>query len=98
MFILVCYDVPSHRTQVYKKCLQKFVERGQDSVFWGTLVRSRCLALQKELAMIYEDGDAVWLFLSENPHNVQEWSLDLDDRGSAVFRMKSAVDKRSSVV
>lgn len=98
MFVLVCYDVPSARTQRYKKCIQRFLERGQDSVFWGDLVKSKWKLLEKDLAKEFEEGDNVWVFVSENPHNLQEWFLDRDARGNALFQKKETMDKRSTVV
>lgn len=98
MFVLVCYDVPAHRTQVYKKSIQRFLERGQASVFWGDLPPSMWLELEKELVGKFEEGDNVWAFTSENPHNLQEWLLETDARNHPRFKKKGSFDKRSTVV
>lgn len=98
MFVLICYDVPVHRTQTYKKCLHRFLERGQDSVFWGDLVRSKWLVLEKELKKKFEQGDSLWVFISENPHNVQEFLMEEDARGAPTLKIKAAMNKRSAVV
>lgn len=98
MFLLICYDVPANRTQVYKKCLHRFLERGQDSVFWGTVPASTWLSIKKELMAIFVEGDNVWAFVSDNPHNVQELFMREDGRGATTFQKIEEFDKRSGVL
>ena len=45
MFVMVCYDVPSKRTEIYKKILKEFLMHEQASVFMGDLPESEIIKL-----------------------------------------------------
>ena len=38
MFVVVCYDVPAKRTEIFKKLLKEYLVHEQNSVFMGDLV------------------------------------------------------------
>ena len=49
MFVLISYDVPTKRTEIYKKMLKEFLVHEQASVFMGDLQESATVRL---MAMI----------------------------------------------
>lgn len=85
MFVLIFYDVPQHRTQVYKKALQRHLTRTQNSVFSGALPPSRLQALKKTLSELFEPGDELCLMEVANRHNLARWDMTLDGRGAVRF-------------
>ena len=85
MFALVFYDVPQHRTQAYKQALQRHLTHTQNSVFSGTLAPSRMQTLKKNLAQLFEPGDAVCVMEVANRHNLVRWDMGMDGRGTPTF-------------
>ena len=45
MFVMVCYDVPAHRTEVYKRLLKEYLIHEQASVFMGDLPESEVIRM-----------------------------------------------------
>ena len=52
MYVLICYDVPSGRTEKYRKVLTRYLVHEQNSVFGGDLPESKLLKLRSELGSI----------------------------------------------
>ncbi|MDB2226242.1 CRISPR-associated endonuclease Cas2 [Halorubrum ezzemoulense] len=47
MFVLITYDVPAERTDIYRKLLRSRLEHLQQSVFYGDITEGQLVALLK---------------------------------------------------
>ena len=45
MFVMICYDVPAKRTEIYKKLLKEYLLHEQASVFMGDLPEAQLIKL-----------------------------------------------------
>ena len=70
MYVLVCYDVPSGRTEKFRKVLTRFLVHEQHSVFAGDLPESKLLKLRRELGAIAIPEDRVIEITAANRNNV----------------------------
>ena len=50
MFVMVSYDVPAKRTEIYKKMLKEFLVHEQASVFMGDLPESEIVRLMAKIS------------------------------------------------
>ena len=45
MFVVVCYDVPAKRTEIFKKLLKEYLVHEQNSVFMGDLSEAQVIRM-----------------------------------------------------
>ena len=81
MFMMVSYDVPAKRTEIYKKMLKEFLVHEQASVFMGDLPESEIVRLMAKLSERIEPGDRVLKLVCRNRHNVEIQRLGKDALG-----------------
>ena len=59
MFVMISYDVPAKRTEIYKKLLKEFLVHEQASVFMGDLPESEVIKLVAKISMKIGPEDRV---------------------------------------
>lgn len=84
MFLVITYDVPSARTEIYKKLLVKFLIHEQNSVFAGDLTESQYRKLRAALLKVAEPGDRLLQFQTANRHNLRAASLEKNPGNGAL--------------
>lgn len=75
MFIMITYDVPAERTEIYKKLLVRFLTHEQNSVFAGDLTESAYRKLRAELSNVALPCDRLLQFQAKNRHNINAVAL-----------------------
>ncbi len=92
MFVIACYDVPSKRTEKYRKLLAQYLLHLQESVFGGDITETQFKALRRRIRGVYNDNDHVMWITTENKHNirVERWqdgcvADDTQHRGSGII-------------
>lgn len=70
MFVLIAYDVPSERTECYRKLLARYLPPAQNSVFHGDITGAKFLKLANELKKIRLEQDSIIVVSTENRRNV----------------------------
>ena len=81
MFVMVCYDVPAKRTDLYKKLLKEFLVHEQASVFMGDLPESEIVKLVARISKKIGPKDRVLKLVCKNRHNVQVCRLSKEALG-----------------
>ena len=81
MFVMVCYDVPAKRTDLYKKLLKEFLVHEQASVFMGDLPESELVKLVAKISKKIGPKDRVLKLVCKNRHNVQVFRLSKEALG-----------------
>ena len=81
MFVMVCYDVPAKRTDLYKKLLKEFLVHEQASVFMGDLPESELVKLVAQISKKIGPKDRVLKLVCKNRHNVQVCRLSKEALG-----------------
>ena len=71
MFVMISYDVPAKRTDIYKKLLKEFLVHEQASVFMGDLPESEVIKLVAKISETIRPKDRVLKLLCRNRHNVE---------------------------
>ena len=71
MFVMVCYDVPSKRTEIYKKILKEFLMHEQASVFMGDLPESEIIKLIAKISQKIGPDDRILKLVCRNRHNIE---------------------------
>ena len=71
MFLIITYDVPSKRTQIYKKLIGEYLERNQNSVFFGEIKGSLYKDLMYRINKIRINEDNLLYFIIENKNNIE---------------------------
>lgn len=83
MFILVTYDVPSDRTDIYKRLLRRHLEHIQQSVFHGIVTEGQVVAVRGEIKDELEPDDSIYMFTAEVAGTVKCTTFgDAEDPGS----------------
>ncbi len=90
MFILVSYDVPAKRTEVYRKLLKEFLTHEQASVFMGDLPESEVIRLVAKIAKTIKPEDRILKLVSRNRHNVEVHRLRKEALGG---QMRQEMDQ-----
>lgn len=92
MFVVVFYDVPSKRTELYRKLLARYLPWIQNSVFSGDLTETLYKKMRHELKQIMIDEDRLAFVTTANRHNIEveivengQSRQDDDHRGSGVL-------------
>ena len=86
MFVMVCYDVPAHRTEVYRKLLKEYLIHEQASVFMGDLPESEVIRMLDKILRKIRPEDKVLKLVSRNRHNVQVTRLSKEALGGQMRR------------
>ena len=81
MFVMVSYDVPAKRTEIYKKTLKEFLVHEQASVFMGDLPESDVVKLMAKISERIGPDDRVLKLVCRNRHNVEVQRLSKDALG-----------------
>ena len=81
MFVMISYDVPSKRTELYKRFLKEYLIHEQASVFMGDLPESEVIKLVAELSKKIGPDDKVLKLVCKNRHNVDVQRLSKDALG-----------------
>ena len=81
MFVMVSYDVPAKRTEIYKKLLREFLVHEQASVFMGDLPESEVIKMVSEISEKIGPDDRVLKLVCRNRHNVAVQRLSKDALG-----------------
>ena len=81
MFVMICYDVPAKRTEVYKKLLKEYLIHEQGSVFMGDLPESEHIKLLSEISKKIGPDDRIMEILCPNRHNVEVRRISKDALG-----------------
>ena len=88
MFVLISYDVPAKRTNLYRKLLKEFLVHEQASVFMGDLPESDVVRLVAEISQTIEPCDHVLKLVSRNRHNIDVIRLSKDAAGGPMRQEK----------
>ena len=88
MFVLVAYDVPAKRTNLYRKLLKEFLVHEQASVFMGDLPESDVVRLVAKISQAIEPADHVLKLVCKNRHNVEVIRLSKDAAGGPMRHEK----------
>lgn len=70
MFLVVCYDVPARRTEIYRKLLGRYLIWMQNSVFSGDLTEIAYKRMRHDIQEIMDDDDKLAFISTENRHNI----------------------------
>ncbi|MCY4355129.1 MAG: CRISPR-associated endonuclease Cas2 [Truepera sp.] len=81
MFVVISYDVPAKRTEIYKKVLKEFLVHEQASVFMGDLPESELIKLVAKISEKIGPEDRVLKLVCRNRHNVEVRRLSKDALG-----------------
>ena len=81
MFVMISYDVPARRTEIFKKMLKEFLVHEQASVFMGDLPESEVIKLGAKISERIGPKDRVLKLVCRNRHNVEVVRLSKDALG-----------------
>ena len=81
MFVMVCYDVPSKRTEIFKKLLKEYLMHEQNSVFMGDLSEAEVIRMVAKISKKIGPEDKVLKLVCRNRHNVEVARLSKELRG-----------------
>ena len=90
MFVMVCYDVPANRTEIYKKLLKEYLIHEQASVFMGDLPEADVVKLVARISKKIGPEDRVMKLVCRNRHNVKVQRLTKEAQGG---QMRQEDDK-----
>jgi len=92
MFVVVFYDVPAKRTELYRKLLSRYLNWMQNSVFSGDLTGTLYKKMRYDLKQVQKNEDRLAFVSSKNRHNINVEMLengiskeDDSHRGSGVL-------------
>ena len=71
MFVVVCYDVPAKRTEIFKKLLKEYLVHEQNSVFMGDLSEAQVIRMVASISKKIGAQDRVLKLVCRNRHNVE---------------------------
>lgn len=75
MFAIVSYDVPTGRTEIFRKLLTRYLTHEQNSVFMGRLTDGQYQLLLRDLSRVAEVGDRLLTVVAQNQNNVKVQAL-----------------------
>ena len=88
MFVMISYDVPARRTEIYRKLLKEFLVHEQASVFMGDLPEAELVRLTARIAERIGPEDRVLKLVCQNRHNVDVRRLGKDHLGGPMRDVK----------
>lgn len=71
MFLVVAYDVPAKRTEIYRKLLARYLSTTQFSVFSGDLTEVLYRELRQEIDEVRIEKDNLVFIQTANRRNIQ---------------------------
>ena len=80
MFVVVFYDAPAKRTELYRKLLARYLPWIQNSVFSGDLTEALYKEMRYELKQILIDDDRLAFVITPNRHNI---GVEIVERGQS---------------
>ncbi len=80
MFIVVFYDVPSRRTEIYRKLLARYLSWMQNSVFSGDLTETHYKKMRYDIWQVLEKDDKLAFITTPNRHNM---SVEVLEKGQS---------------
>ena len=81
MFVIISYDVPAKRTEIYKKLLKEYLIHEQASVFMGDLPESEIIKLVAKISQKIGPDDRVLKLVCRNRHNIDVYRLSKEALG-----------------
>ena len=81
MFVIISYDVPAKRTEIYKKLLKEYLIHEQASVFMGDLPESEIIKLVTKISQKIGPDDRVLKLVCRNRHNIDVCRLSKEALG-----------------
>ena len=90
MFVVVSYDVPAKRTEIFKKLLKEYLVHEQASVFMGDLPESELIKMVARISDKIGPKDKVLKLVCKNRHNVAVQRLSKEEMGGP---MRQAEDE-----
>lgn len=81
MFVMIAYDVPAERTEVYRRMLKEYLIHEQASVFMGDLPESELIQLMAKISQRIRPEDKVLKLVCRNRHNADIQRLSKDALG-----------------
>ena len=91
MFVMVCYDVPARRTEVYKKMLKEYLVHEQASVFMGDLSEAEVIRMVAKISKKIRPEDKVLKLVSRNRHNVDVSRLSKESLGGQMRQQEDTL-------
>jgi CRISPR-associated protein Cas2 len=70
MFVIVTYDVPTGRTEIFRKILSRYLVHEQASVFAGALTETSHRKMLADLGRAAHPEDGLLQFLVTDRHNL----------------------------
>ena len=90
MFVLVCYDVPAKRTEVFKKLLKEYLVHEQNSVFMGDLSEAEVIRMVAKISEKIGPADKVLKLVCRNRHNVEVARLSKELLGGQMSQQRDS--------
>ncbi len=81
MFVMMSYDVPAKRTEIFKKLLKEYLVHEQASVFMGDLPESELIKLVARISEKIGPQDRVLKLVCKNRHNIVVQRLSKEELG-----------------
>jgi len=88
MFVILVYDTPAKRTQLFLEIGRKYLVHTQNSLLIGDITESKFLKMKRELSSILEEDDNILLIHALNRNNVD--ITVLSKNGDAPGRVKES--------
>lgn len=85
MHVIVIYDVPAGRTNIYRKLLRRRLQHIQYSVFYGELTDGQVTELKYEIEGEIGPDDSVIVFESTNPAAFEHTTFGTSDEPGSRF-------------
>ena len=84
--IIIVYDVPAERTQIYKKTCRRFLTHVQNSVFEGIITEAQWTRLEAILKQSLKRGDSIRIYKVK------------DDRAVSIQQMGEAKHHEGNII
>lgn len=86
MFVLISYDAPFGRSEIFRKLLSRYLTHDLESVFSGELAESKLTRLRADIAKVMIAEDRLIVITSKNRHNVDYEILEKTGNGAIITR------------
>ncbi len=81
MFIVVFYDVPAKRTEIYRKLLSRYLNWMQNSVFSGDITEAVYKKMRYKIKEVVKNDDRLAFITTDNRHNID---VELLEKGQSI--------------
>ena len=95
MFVVVCYDVPAKRTEIFKKLLKEYLVHEQNSVFMGDLSEAQVIRMVANISKKIGPQDRVLKLVCRNRHNVEVSRLSKELLGGQMSQQEDQWDGKN---